>query len=175
MTEPVASPSSFKHKALEELRAFWVITLYLAVFLGCFNLYRRLVLADAGVAYLSYGIRLIEALIIAKVILIGQWLGLGKRYEERELALAVLFKSLLFGLFIGAFSILEELIKGLIHHAGWSEILASISARSSFEMLARVLLMVVALIPFFAFVELGRVLGPGKLATLFFSRREAAP
>jgi hypothetical protein len=32
--------------------------------------------------------------------------------------------------------------------------------------------MMVALVPFFAFIELERILGAGKLTSLFFSKRE---
>jgi hypothetical protein len=49
-----------------------------------------------------------------------------------------------------------------------------LSVRFAFE-LARTLVLVVALIPFFAFLELSRVLGPGRLAALFFSRDSQRP
>ena len=39
------------------------------------------------------------------------------------------------------------------------------------ELLANVLVMFVAFIPFFAFKELGRVLGEGRVWELFFRRR----
>jgi hypothetical protein len=41
------------------------------------------------------------------------------------------------------------------------------------ELLARCMIMFVAFIPFFAFEELERVLGEGKLSKLFFRRRSA--
>jgi len=40
------------------------------------------------------------------------------------------------------------------------------------ELLARVIMLIIAFVPFFAFWEIGRVLGPRKLSALFFSRRE---
>jgi hypothetical protein len=43
--------------------------------------------------------------------------------------------------------------------------------RGSHEMLANLLVMFVAFIPFFAFKEVGRVLGEGKVWELFFRRR----
>ena len=164
---------SLKEKALEELREFWIISIYLIVFLGCFNLYRRLVLTDAGVPVFSYGFRLIEALIVAKIILIGEAFGLGRQYENRPLVIAVLRKALLFGVFIAAFNLLERGVEGYFH-AGhdWAGALEAIRSVGIYEMLARTLVMMIALIPFFGFVELGRVLGPGKLSALFFGRPE---
>ena len=49
--------------------------------------------------------------------------------------------------------------------------LASIGAD---ELAARALMLIVAFVPFFAFWELGRVLGKGRLAALFFARPAAA-
>ena len=97
--------TSLKERAIEELKVFWLITLYLAVFLGAFTVYRRLILKEFGVAYLHYGFALIEALIIAKVILVGQALGLGRRFEGKPLIVSVIYKSVLFGLFVALFGV----------------------------------------------------------------------
>ncbi len=40
-----------------------------------------------------------------------------------------------------------------------------------YEILARVIMLIVALVPFFAFWEIDHVHGPGKLAALFFSKQ----
>jgi hypothetical protein len=81
---------SMKERALEELKVYWVITLYLWLFLGCFAVYRRL-----------------------------------------------------------------------------------IAAEGAYEIGARMLTLTVAFVPFFAFYEMGRVLGMGKLAGMFFARLAA--
>jgi len=171
MTEHAAAPKSLKEKALEELKRFWIISAYLIVFLGSFNLYRTLILAGAGVDYaVSYGFRLVEALVIAKVILIGEALGIGERQEHERLVVPVVRKSVLFGVFIILFSLLERVVEGLIHKETWEGIVHQVFANGIYEMLARTLVMMVALVPFFAFVEIGGVLGAGKLTRLFFGR-----
>jgi hypothetical protein len=43
-----------------------------------------------------------------------------------------------------------------------------------YELLARTVMLIVAFVPFFAFWEIGRVLGPGRLSALFFSSQGAA-
>jgi len=78
--ETAAARAHLKEKAIEEFKAYWIITLYLAVFFSALTNYRRLVLAEYGVTYIHFGFALIEAMIIAKVILIGQALGLGRRF-----------------------------------------------------------------------------------------------
>ena len=172
MTNDTAS-SSFKEKAIEELRMFWVIAIYLAVMLSAFAWYRRFVLSAAGVSYLHYWAAVIEALILAKVILIGQALGIGRRWEGSQLILSVLVKSLLFGVFIALFGILEHVIEGLVHRDSWEQIAHSLVSAGRDEILARTVMVIVTLIPFFAFWETDRVMGNHKLFEMFFHKTAA--
>ena len=164
---------SLKQRALQEFKIYWIITLYLAVFLGSFTIYRRLILNEFGLVYLNYGFALIEALIIAKVILIGKAVGLGRRFERGPLFLSVLYKSIVFGIVVFLFGILERVVEGLIHKKDWAAILQGMTELGVYELLARIIMLTLAFVPFFAFWEIGRVLGPGKLTTMFFSKREA--
>ena len=163
--------TGLKEKALEEFKIFWLIALYLAIFLGSFTLYRRLILKEFGVTYLHYGFALIQALIIAKVILIGHAFGLAKRFERGPLILSVLYKSALFGAFVLLFGILEHVAEGLFHKEDWATILRHLTDLGMYEILARVIMLIVAFVPFFAFWEIGRILGRDKLSALFFSRQ----
>jgi hypothetical protein len=162
-----------KEKALEELKAFWIIAIYLAVFLGAFTVYRRLVLAELGVTYLNYGFAVIQAMIIAKVILVGRIFGFGRRFEDGPLLVSVIYKSIAFGALVLAFSLLEHVVEGLYHKQDLAGILHDITKLGLYEPLARMLMLIVAFIPFFAFWELGRVLGFRRLAALFLSRKGA--
>ena len=167
--------SSLKERALEELKAYWVITLYLWLFLGSFTIYRRLILAETGVPYLHYGIALVESLVIAKVVLIGRVFGFSKRFDHLPLILPVLYKSLLFALLVLLFGLLEKTIDGLIHHEGLTGGLQKIAEVGRYEIGARTLMLTVAFVPFFAFSEVARVIGQRELSALFFSKRSAQP
>ena len=164
---------SLKERAIEELRLFWIIALYLWVFLGSFTIYRRLIIAETGAAYLQYGIALIEALIIAKVILIGKLFGFSRRFEDKPLIVPVLYKSILFGALVLLFGIVERVVEGWFHKQGVVGGLREIDNLGAYELGARVLMLIVAFVPFFAFSEIGRVIGVKKLAALFFAEREA--
>jgi hypothetical protein len=161
---------SLKERALEEFKAYGVITLYLWVFLGSFTIYRRLILAEADVPYLHYGIALIEALIIAKVVLIGRVFGFTRRFEDRPLIVPVIYKSILFALLVMLFGVAEHLVTGWFHKQGLFGGLREIAEVGVYEIGARALTLTVAFVPFFAFSELGRVIGRGRLAEMFFSR-----
>lgn len=165
-------PVSRKQKAREELRVFLFITLYLAVFLGSFNTYRRLILAEQGVSTLNYGLSLIEAMLLAKILLLGDALKLGRSLEHRSLLVVCLLKALLFSALTILFTVLERLIEASLRghlDAGLSQLLLP---HGLDEMLARLLMMITAFLPFFAFWELRRVLGPHRLSGLFLGRPE---
>ena len=175
MTDAASRHGKFKQRAAAELRLFSIVALYLAVLLGSFNFYRRLTYAELGIGYLAYGFKLVEALVLAKIILLGEALGLGRGSEHRPLAISVAVKTILFTILIIAFTILEHAVEALVHGEPWARAIMSFSDKGIDEMLARTLVLVIALIPFFAFLELSRALGPGKLATLFFSRQSRQP
>lgn len=162
-----------KDRAIHEFKIFWIIAIYLWLFLGSFTIYRRLIIAETGSAYLHYGIALIEALVIAKVILIGGMFGFSRRFEDKPLIVPVLYKSMLFGALVVLFGVVEHLVEGWFHKQGMVGGLREIASLGDYELCARVLMLFVAFVPFFAFGEIGRVLGPQKLAAMFFGKREA--
>ena len=166
MQEKATGHVSLKEKALHELKIYWIITVYFVAFLGAFALYRRLILSEVGASYLTYGFKVVEALVVAKVILIGEAIGLGRRFESRPVITSVAVKSVLFGVFIVLFNVLEHIVEALIHKLDWRSVLLE---RGLDEILARSLVLMIALIPLFAFMEIGRVLGPGRLSSMFLS------
>lgn len=160
---------TLKQRVLEALKVYGIITLYLWLSLGLFTVYRRLVLAETGTTYLHYGVALVEAMIIAKVVLVGRMFGFSRRFEDRALIVPVAYKSLLFGLLVLLFGVLEHLVGGWLHRRGMLGGLHEIAEVGTYELAARTLMMMVAFVPFFAFTELGRVLGTPRLAALFFA------
>jgi hypothetical protein len=168
-----ASAPSLKAKAKEEFKMFWAIAIYLALMFSAFLTYRRLTLSESGITYLHYGAGIIEALILAKVILIGRALKLGKRFEHEPLIETVLLKSLMFGALVAVFSVIEHVIEGLVHHETWDAIAHHLFSAGRDEILAKTLMMMVTFVPFFAFWETDRVLGEGRLFALFFRKRTA--
>jgi hypothetical protein len=163
--------AGFKEKAVREFKVYWIVAVYLAFVFCAFTSYRRLILSEFDISYLHYGAGVVEALIVAKVILIGEAVGLGKRFEHGPLIMAALFKAALYGLFVAIFAVIEHLIEGLAHGKGlvgaWHELLGL----GKDEVLARTLMLFATFIPFFAFWETDRVLGEDKLFALFFQRK----
>jgi hypothetical protein len=174
-SEPGANKKlGWKKRLVRELIEYWTNVLYLAVFFGAFAWYRRLILAGYEISYLNYGAAVIEALIMAKVILIGQALGLSRGFEDRPLIFPTLYKAVLFSLFVGVFAVVEHLVTGLVRGKSLEVELNDLLSEGKYEMLARCMVTFLAFIPFFAVQELAQVLGEGKLRTLFFRARTAA-
>lgn len=163
-----------KERAIEEFKVYWVITLYLWLLLGMFTVYRRLVVAETGAVYLHYGIALIEAMVIAKVVLVGSLLGFSRWGEDRALIVPVVYKSLLFGVLVMLFGVVERVVGQWVHKrgvlGGVLDGLHEIALMGVDELAARALTLMVAFVPFFVFWELARVLGTKRLEAMFFSK-----
>ena len=68
--------------------------LYLALFFCALATYSMLLLKEFNVSYFTYGFALINALVIAKVILIGEYTHLGKKHEAKPLLQVAVYKAL---------------------------------------------------------------------------------
>lgn len=161
----------FREKAAQELRDYLAISIYLAIFLSSLTAYRRLLMAEYGLPQLSYGIAVVEALVLGKIVLIGRALHFGERLDDSPLIFTMLYKSAAFGFLTIVFGILEHIIRGWFNGKTAAEALTDLVVNKRYEVMGRLLLMFVAFIPLFAFLELERVLGEGTLNALFFRRR----
>jgi hypothetical protein len=170
MSEPTETKPGWKQKARQELIEYWTDTLYLFFFFGVFVTYRRLLLAQYEISYMHYGLALFEALVLAKVIMIGEMLGLSRALQNKPLILITLFRTLVFTAFTGVFTVLEHVLEGLLHGEGITGGIHAVIDNVD-QVLARTLVVFCAFIPFFAFKELGGMLGEEKVARLFFKRR----
>jgi len=167
-TAPQPSPAkpSLKQRAAHDFKAYAYISAYLFVLFSALTTYTAIVLRHFDdQSPINYGFALINALVIGKVILIGEMFHFGRRYESgHPLYRTVLIKSFLYGLLIFAFHFLEEAIKGLLHHEPAGTVFREMEL---YRLAAGAVVILCALIPLFAFRELGRVLGEEKLHTLF--------
>jgi len=171
MSTEISKSTTLKQKAVHELEEFFGIFVYLAFFFCAVATYSMLLLNEFHVSYFTFGTALLNAAVIAKVILIGEYAHLGKKHETKPLFLSAAYKAFLFSLLVFAFHIVEEVIKRLWH----GETFATASHRIRInELLARTLVIFCTFLPLFAFRELRRVLGEDKFRSLFF-RTEATP
>ena len=162
-----------KQTILHELIRYWLIVLYMTIFFGAFASYRRLLLAHYGIGYEDYGIAVIRALVLAKVVLVAETLRLGRGFEEKPLIVPTLYKTLLFTVCVALFDIAEGLVRGFMSGLGSIGAVDDVLSRFNYEWLSRALVIFFAFLPLFAVGELRRVLGAG-VTDVFFHRRSAA-
>jgi hypothetical protein len=165
------SKQNLKENLYRQIKEFAVITLYLWVVFGCFNVYKSIVLAEHHIDFAYHGLALINALALAKVVLIARDLHLGEHFDEEPLIYPTLLKSALFAVVLACFKILEEFAVGYFHHKSFHESIAHLGGGTGKGILTLTILLFVVLIPLVGATELQRVLGEGKLAQMFFHDR----
>ena len=127
-----------KARLMAEVKKTVFVFVYLAVFLGAFSTYRRLLLAQYQISYFHYGYTVIEALVLAKVIVFGSVLRVGERFSDRPLIVPTLYKTLCFALLVLAFSVLEHLIEGWFRGKATGVIVNEVLDQGKWEILTRV-------------------------------------
>src|SRR5713101_1766585 len=108
--EDEASPSKRNVKAivLDEVKEFIGIFAYLLVVFGLFVLHEWIVLSDHHIGYRFYGFALINALILAKIILVAEGLHFADGIKEKPLVYPIVYKSLAFTVLLICAYIAEE-------------------------------------------------------------------
>jgi len=168
---PIPEKKSWKDVLFREMGEYAINVCYLTLVFAAFTQFRRLVLAAHDIAYTDYWVALIEAVILGKVILIGDALRIGRGLETRPLILPTLYKTVVFTLFVALFTFVEHGVRGWIKGEGFTGAILAFLGKGPDELIANSMIIFVALVPFFAVRELGRVLGEEKIRRLFFRRR----
>lgn len=161
---------NLKQRAAHEFREYLVISFYLYVVFSIFVVHKSLILAEHHIDYTHHGLALINALALAKIMLVAQDLHLGDQLRDAPLIYPTLAKSLAFTVLLALFKVAEEAVVGRLHGKSLHESLSDIGG-SWWGVLTLAALLFVMLIPFFSFTELRRVFGPDRLIEVFFRPR----
>ncbi|MEF8734972.1 MAG: hypothetical protein V5B40_24640 [Candidatus Accumulibacter meliphilus] len=103
--------------------------------------------------------------------MIGAVFHAGRGLERRPLIYPTLYKALVFTLLVVSLNVIEHAIEGLWTGKGLAGGFAEFVAREPHELLSGSLVLLVALIPFFAVKELGRGFGRARIRALLFHER----
>lgn len=165
------STSTLAQRAYQGLKEYLTIACYLWVVFALFVLYKSVVLAEHHIPFAPQGVALLNALALAKVMRSAHRLRLGERFEHAPPVYTTLFKSVLFAVVLACFRILEEALTNLRHGRSASESISAIGGSTLKGILVLTIILAVVLIPYFAFIELGSVLGEDRLRKLMFTPR----
>lgn len=158
-----AEENTFKQKLLHELSEYFINVVYLTIFFGAFAVARRLTLAHHDIYFDDYFVGIIEALIIGKVIMLGAFMRISHKYENKPLLIPVFYKTILFVICVIIFDIIEVLIKETIKLPSFSDAYQFLVHEHFSKLwLGGIIMIFVSFIPFFAIKELSRLIGHQK-------------
>jgi hypothetical protein len=132
-----------------------------------FSFHKALILNEESLIY-HQGFAIINALALAKVVLVAEFFHVGDKLENRPLVYPIMFKSAVFAVILICFHIVEETLLGIWHGKTLSQSIPNTGGGTLQGILIIGIIMFVVLIPFFAFRELGRAIGTKQLRSLLF-------
>jgi hypothetical protein len=156
-------------KIISETKKFLGMAVYLWLMFGLFALHESIVLEQHQISYKFYGFAIINSLILAKVMLVAEDLHLGERFKDKPLVYPILYKAVLFAIVLICFDLAEEVLVGLIKGKTLAQSIPDIGGGSVRGVFFVGVIFSVALIPFFAIREIGRVIGTRELHSLIFA------
>jgi hypothetical protein len=174
---PAEQMRKVKERALEEAKKFAVIVVYVWAVISLFDVHKLVVLRQQHLESrldFKLGLNLFNAIVLGKVVLIGDSLHLGEQFKNKALVYHTVFRSAVFAFLLVCFNIVEEVVIGIFHG---KTIVQSIPQMGGGGLEGKVLVGImtfVALIPLFAFTEIRRVLGDAEFHSLFFEDRTKA-
>lgn len=174
-TSTVAQRPTLKEKASEEFRRFLVIFLYLWVVFGLLSIHKSIVLSQHHLDTQEHAFAIINALVFAKVLLVGEHFNLGARFAKKPLIYPILHKSFVFSVVLIVFHIIESIMVGLWHGHTVVNSLPPLLGWNPRGLLAVAVMCFVLLLPFFGFREIARVIGRDKMRALLLERRQSDP
>ncbi|SEN84654.1 hypothetical protein SAMN02990966_00275 [Rhodospirillales bacterium URHD0017] len=152
--------------AAREFKRFVVMFLYLWVLLALFVLNETVILRQRGIDFAPHGFALINALILAKVMLVAEELDLGDRLRPRPLIYPIVLEALILSVLFTAFCIVEKVIVGLIEGDTFATSVPVVGGGRLKGLVCVAMILFVSLVPFFAFRRVSRELGPGRMRAM---------
>jgi hypothetical protein len=165
--------ASLQQRAMHEVKEFAILAVYLYITLGAVILMKTAVLHSQGIEFAFWGVAAIKAVVLAKFMLIGNALKIGERNSTRPLIWPTLHKAFGFLVLLIIMTTIEQAIVGLFHRQSIASSLGELVGPRLEETIAGFLIILLVLIPFFAFRILSDALGEGRLARMFFVERES--
>jgi hypothetical protein len=175
VTTGATTKATLHQRAMHELKEFVILAVYLYITLGAVILMKTAVLHTEGINFSPWGIAIVKAAVLAKFMLLGNAMKIGNRTTSRPLIWPTLHKAFAFLVLLIVMTIIEEAVVGMFHHQSIAVSLGELVGSHLEETLAGFLIMLLVLIPFFAFHVLSEALGEGRLERMFFVDRGQVP
>lgn len=164
--EPNHDKPSLRARLLKELKSFLIMFSYLWLVFSVFLVHEWSVLASHQIGFRFYGLAVVNALVLSKIMLIAEGLHFARRFEDQPLIYPIAYKSIAFTVLLMVAYIVEEIAVGMFHGKTAAESFPDIGGGGTIGVLTIGAIMGVALVPFFSFREIARVVGEVEFRTL---------
>lgn len=163
--------ASIGKRAAHELKQFMILAAYLYICFTALAYLKAAILQAQGITFAPFGFAAVKALICAKFLSLGYVFHLGERYKKEALVWPTMHRSFVFLALLIVLTVLEELIVGYLHHRTFADSMAEIGGGTLHQAIATSIILLLILLPFFAFRSLAEVVGARVLFRLFFEPR----
>jgi hypothetical protein len=158
---------SLRQRALHELRTFGILTLYLWICFAAIVFMAEAIMKFQGHSYLPWGFAAIKAVIIAKFVMMGEMLQSKKKRAGERLVVSILRKTFFLLALLVVLTFIEEVVVSWFHGEHLSDAIARAAARDALQLTAKVVLMLLILLPYVGLRALADRLGEDRLIRLF--------
>ena len=166
----MSGPKSVGEKLKHELKSVLLTTLYFALWFGTLVAIKKLILADYKIPYKGLSIALIGALIMAKVVLLMEYVPLGKWIEKRPAIVDVIVRTLIYGCAVFLVLILEKSFEARHDFGGFFNALTHIGQHPDYPHIwANTICVFWSLLGFNLYAVLKNHFGADGLKQLFWS------
>lgn len=163
---------SLRERIREELKNFLIVFIYTWLVLSLFSLHKAFVLGRNPLSGQLFAV--INAIVLGKVVVIFEFFRVGKIVYEQMAVVRVFVKSVMYGLLLFLFHIVEEGIIGWFHGRPFTQTLTEIDNGRLMELGTLAVLTVVVFVPYFLLREIVAAIGGKKLVAILFSKSPAA-
>lgn len=168
-----ARKRSLKELAIEEVRSFLILFFYLWVLFGLFVLNQAVIEREHGGTIVVQGFALLNALVLAKVMLVIEKLELARWVRGLPGVVVILYEALICTFFFLTFHFIE---RGVVHmlkgHATATE--PGLGGGGILGVVIISIILFVSMLPFFAFKNVARAIGTDRMWQILFHRPGAS-
>jgi hypothetical protein len=158
-----------KHVLAEEFRSYMLSFFYFWVLLGTFTVHQDIALREHDISFAPHGWALVNALVLAKVMVVVEKLRLGSRIVPHPLIYPIVIEAFILALLFIGVHVLEHVVAGLVAGERAAASIPLIGGGGFIGLCLAALSVFIALIPFCGFRQLSIALGPGRMRSLLFS------
>ena len=164
--EPGRDKPSLSARLLKELKSFLIMFSYLWLVFSVFLVHEWSVLASHQIGFRFYGLAVVNALVLSKIMLIAEGMHFARRFEDRPLIYPIAYKAFAFTVLLMVSYLLEEIAVGMFRGKTAAESFPEIGGGGIVGVLTVGAIMCIALVPFFSFREIARIVGQVEFRTL---------